>query len=961
MGKKRKKTKGKYVHINGPKGVIALFLAILMLPFGSIAGILITAARIDSAVAIFDEALCNASNSTLGTYDSFLRKRFGLLAMSQEISGANSVSNDAVAGLIGDTFDYYMEQNLGSLSNTYFNYSSEVSGVYPLADNNVMLSEILNYSRYSVPVKLVEEGIDLDELVKKLEKRLKPAKNLINVVTGGANIATDFADLAEDLELLQDAVDEEDIAYIAYQTKYAAFEQAVEDYINIVNDMDDDISEYEKILVEANVDLNNLNTEKQRLELELENPDADVDAEQVAKLEELIKTIELLQDVRDTYGTTSQTKLSAVETARKEYSQAISELSSKMSAVQPKLTTVKAEINSLVQDIGSEAVSVAQTQLEQAKKSQEEAVKQKEQDLTAAINAGMTYDTINTLRSELATLEEELNETNNASVVVSAEQTGFKSAVSEGKRTMDAIDVDVYTEGVRELASLKTLVDSYDTQNISASLDKSTYYVTFSGRITSTMMQELMDNMVDDIAGQSIWAIAKALVSFIKALFNIALVYDPDLAAIIDTSYYGAVNGGLPSSRPQSAITNSFTEDAALSQEYKDLYGAYSVSSGTSLLSFDFCGLVGTAVSDLSIIISDISQIGSLIGLFRIASIISEIYTACKDLVNTITLIINNFSSLLSSVGEKILLTGYLAYMTSNRTTYTSTNLSGNSFNSRKQATTNSGGIGIDLIDGFAQLLSMASDGGAGNTRNCFVGAETEYLINGSMNEIANQSAVFVYIYAIRLICNIPTVLTDPEVAEIAAASTIAAPVIYILYILVEPLSDCILLVNDGQIDFIKTTPNLVVSGLGDYISSIASLKLNTATITVANENLLKALGDNEEYAKKHTEVYETDWGSQTGGKKNFKALFEFDYTTYLILMLTFTSTDTLVSRFSDIVEMEAIENAQNNVVNATGTFNLNYSYTYVRAKAKFSTNQFLSLSGNDLLQTRERIVYKGY
>ena len=58
-GKPRKK------RINGTRGVISLFLAILMLPFVSVGGALLNAARVNSAVAVFDEALCNASDSTL--------------------------------------------------------------------------------------------------------------------------------------------------------------------------------------------------------------------------------------------------------------------------------------------------------------------------------------------------------------------------------------------------------------------------------------------------------------------------------------------------------------------------------------------------------------------------------------------------------------------------------------------------------------------------------------------------------------------------------------------------------------------------------------------------------------------------------------------------------------------------------------------------------------------------------
>ena len=86
----KKLNKGFHRYINGTKGVISLFLAILMVPFATIAGSLVNAARINSAIAVFDEALCNASNSTLGTYDEFLRKRFGMLAMSQNTASYGS-------------------------------------------------------------------------------------------------------------------------------------------------------------------------------------------------------------------------------------------------------------------------------------------------------------------------------------------------------------------------------------------------------------------------------------------------------------------------------------------------------------------------------------------------------------------------------------------------------------------------------------------------------------------------------------------------------------------------------------------------------------------------------------------------------------------------------------------------------------------------------------------------------
>ena len=128
-------------YINGTNGVISLFLAILMVPFASIAGALVNSARINSSVAIFDEALCSASNSTLGTYDNFLRERFGLLAMDQNT--ASGGSGYSAQQLIQDTFSKYMDKNINVLSNTYDTSTVSATGVYPLADTDVLLSQFM--------------------------------------------------------------------------------------------------------------------------------------------------------------------------------------------------------------------------------------------------------------------------------------------------------------------------------------------------------------------------------------------------------------------------------------------------------------------------------------------------------------------------------------------------------------------------------------------------------------------------------------------------------------------------------------------------------------------------------------------------------------------------------------------------------------------------------------------------
>ena len=70
--------------INGTRGAISLLLACLLLPFFSLAAVLVEAGRYQSAVKSLDGALGSSTISTLAQYDGYLKDRFGLLAVSQD-------------------------------------------------------------------------------------------------------------------------------------------------------------------------------------------------------------------------------------------------------------------------------------------------------------------------------------------------------------------------------------------------------------------------------------------------------------------------------------------------------------------------------------------------------------------------------------------------------------------------------------------------------------------------------------------------------------------------------------------------------------------------------------------------------------------------------------------------------------------------------------------------------------
>ena len=69
--------------IKDTKGVISLLLALLLVPFYSVAGILIEVQRYQSARAGMDDAINASALSVLAQYDDFLLDRFGMLAVGQ--------------------------------------------------------------------------------------------------------------------------------------------------------------------------------------------------------------------------------------------------------------------------------------------------------------------------------------------------------------------------------------------------------------------------------------------------------------------------------------------------------------------------------------------------------------------------------------------------------------------------------------------------------------------------------------------------------------------------------------------------------------------------------------------------------------------------------------------------------------------------------------------------------------
>lgn len=949
----KKLNKGFHRYINGTKGVISLFLAILMVPFATIAGSLVNAARINSAVAIFDEALCNASNSTLGTYDEFLRKRFGLLAMSQNT--ASNGSGYTAQELVSETFEFYMKENLGALSNTYIDFDVSATGIYPLADTDVLLSQVLEAGKYTVPAKLVIDGLSLDDLLSQLTKSLNFTGQIFSTLSAGAGMVDKFKTCEEKFTELQDKIAESETASTEYDTAYSNFAMAVNNYNSLIAES---VQKQKEKQDEVDKAQKKVDTCQAALDDEAEKIPKDKNKEEVpayqkakealeAAKKELSSAKEALTNVINSYSESLSKKRNVVTSTKSAYVGKIAAFASAIKATGDAVIAAQTSVDSAINSGVSLVSNITTTIYESQKKGIEDQISDMEKNRDAAAERG--DNTAKYLwQDQIDEAKENKTAISNENKILKAYNSATSTRVSSLDSFITEDYKELYADAYSRLIALKSSVQSYEVKTDSTTklAEASSYYETISTLLSSGDVQKIQEDLASEVADSSFIAFVKAVAGFVKAIFTLTAWYDPELCANISTDNYSSI-GGLPSMKDRSdgsqySLKSEYADmDQQKSDYYKGLLGEYSnnpvvTGSGTNIED-----VIKTIIDS----INTISECCNNLQWNNIFSNLGKILSAVNDMITSVLAFNRKLIEIgANAVYQKALLTGYIAYNIPNRTTHTGTALTGK---------------GYSLPDKFSANQGYA-----------FYGAEAEYIIHGSLSETDNQSSLFNTIYLLRLVFDILNVALNPEVATLAgeagaATLGIGTIVVYILYFIAEPFVDTLILVNSGSIPIIKTNVFLTPSGIPDLISSFFSLSLTEAQKNTAYQKVIKvaSLGQaSDQFASSYADAISSgisDSSIKPTGNKFTKAL-DFDYTKTLILvMMLFTSTDKMVARLSDVIQMECSYDAVNRIDRYT--FDLDKSYTYLRADGKFKANEFIKISNGSGLNSRERVVYRGY
>ena len=219
-------------YINGTKGVISLFLVFIMLPFLSIALLLVESARYQHAYELVNEIMDSAGLSAEADFDPYLDERFGLIATTQERNPA-------------DNYKKYLELNAATLSNSITMKSVSAKGRFPLSDKEVFVQQALEFSEISAGIKAGEDFLQVDKFLKELYKKFNLA-DFNKLVNNTDKLAKAAKSAAKVLEAVKKYLDD----YPKYQSDRNSYESNCDSFYYKADDLVDKLNEARDALAE---------------------------------------------------------------------------------------------------------------------------------------------------------------------------------------------------------------------------------------------------------------------------------------------------------------------------------------------------------------------------------------------------------------------------------------------------------------------------------------------------------------------------------------------------------------------------------------------------------------------------------------------------------------------------------------------------------------------------------------
>lgn len=209
--------------IKGTQGAVSILLACLMLPFFSLASMLVEMGRYQSTMNALDAAIGSSAYSTLSNYDSYVFERFGFLSVSQSSSDTNADMTKTLNNYLG-------QQKTVDMRGAEVE-SAAVNGLNSLAEIEVLKQQIQHYVSVIGPTKMLIEGFDINGLIAQIEKALK-ITHILEQLTSGFNLLSKEVAMLEAYEDAKKQMKEVQKAEKDYNNKFTSWTSAVQSLID---------------------------------------------------------------------------------------------------------------------------------------------------------------------------------------------------------------------------------------------------------------------------------------------------------------------------------------------------------------------------------------------------------------------------------------------------------------------------------------------------------------------------------------------------------------------------------------------------------------------------------------------------------------------------------------------------------------------------------------------------------
>lgn len=813
---------------------------------------------------------------------------------------------------IKDSYGYYLETNAGIMRNSLELGTVDAKGMYELADNQVLYNQILEYCKLNAPTKLAVDFLNISDLIAQLEK-IGNIGTIFSAMSGGINALDSTITMVQSSEELKTTARQMETQIADYETAYSSFENAVEELIRALNEPEPDPADYK---------------DKDG------NEDSGAYQNAVAEWKQAIENA----------------RVNANE-ARDSYAETIGELKESMDTYKTKMGECLSAFQGITKNLGQMAVSVADYERKTSNSKKE---LDKYKSLVAAMEKDPNFDpeneTYQDMQSWVQTLSEEVAEQNVEYEVMKAGQKGLEVVQSGFSQHFSQYSEAVFEKYMSDLETLKAATEAFDAEGFTADsgpLSADNYHsVSVTDYVRADEIDAYLAEQKEELLGGSLKDLLNGLVSFFNSLVKVSLLYDPDLCSAIDMNYYNTKLGGLPG------------DDC---------------SEGSAMAIVNDIGTIINTVNDFS---SHLRGLKLLTALKDLKALLESIVQLGKDIVEFGKAILYNILDLLTGY-DRLYYSTYSAFNLPCRTDngpsglsfsgITGYNLSNTSLPQHGSAASTS-----ESFSDAVQKLQDYSDAAGGDLT--FSGAELEYILYGSENEVANQIYTFFVLYLLRLLLDIVPVAGNAEVQSLAAASTFGYPVVLGLIMFIEPLADTLLLVNGGNVELIKTSIYLTPSGLPGLLENLVKIvKLTPADKEALKGDLAGAFGatdDDYDYQKtlndyEASKKASADTGSGVklsgGVAKYLKNLQSFSYREYCFFLILLTVTEEQqFSRLKNLIQMETLyhyqqENGEDYI------FDLRKSYTYLDTEVTASVKQMMPSLIDSSLLTITRKQYRGY